>query len=269
MTLALALAGILASLVPAASAEHGARVLATLSFNIHHAEGTDGVLDLDRIAGVIRASRADVVALQEVDRHYSGRSEWVDQAGELARRLDLHVVFGANIDRDPPAEGRPRVQYGTAILSRHPIVDWDNTYLYRSPGQEQRGLLHAELDVHGVPVHVYNTHLAASSALDRRHQTAEIVELIGDTRRAVLLGDINALPDAPEVATLSSALTDVWPVSGRGDGATYPAEDPDRRIDYVFTGPAVRPLVSRVQLTDPAASDHLPLFSRVLVSARG
>ncbi|PXY27265.1 endonuclease/exonuclease/phosphatase family protein [Prauserella muralis] len=244
---------------------HGARVVTVLSFNIHHAQGTDDVLDLGRVARVIRASRADVVGLQEVDRHYSGRSEWADQASELAGMLGYHVVFGANIDRDPPAEGRPRIQYGTAILSRHPITAWYNTHLFRSPNQEQRGLLHAEIDVRGVPVHVYNTHLAASSQTDRAEQTGQIADLIGERRRAVLLGDLNALPGSPEISTLDAAFRDAWPVAGIGDGATYPAEAPDRRIDYVYTSRDVRPVWARVLTTDPAASDHLPLACRVVV----
>ncbi|SFJ96167.1 Metal-dependent hydrolase, endonuclease/exonuclease/phosphatase family [Amycolatopsis sacchari] len=242
-----------------------ARVLNVLSFNIHHAAGTDGVLDVARVADVIRRSGADVVGLQEVDRHYSARSEWADQAGELARLLGYQVVFGANIDREPPSPGQPRVQYGTAILSRYPIRAWDNTYLSRSPDQEQRGLLHAELDVRGKRVHFYDTHLAASSQTDRLAQTRQIVDLIGRTRPSVLVGDLNALPDAPEIATLASAFTDAWPVSGRGDEATYPAEAPDRRIDYVYAGAGARPLVTRVVHADPAASDHLPLAARVLV----
>lgn len=58
----------------------GSRVLDVMTFNIHHAQGTDGVLDVRRIAEVVRTSGADVVGLQEVDSHYSGRSDWADQA---------------------------------------------------------------------------------------------------------------------------------------------------------------------------------------------
>ncbi|GHE90543.1 metal-dependent hydrolase [Amycolatopsis deserti] len=266
VTIVLTLTAILGTAVlPANASEPRQRVLSVLSFNIHHAQGTDDVLDLARVAGVIRDSGADVVGLQEVDRHYSARSGWADQAAELAGMLGYHVVFGANIDRDPPAAGRPRIQYGTAILSRYPITAWDNTYLYRSPGQEQRGLLHAVVDVRGVAVHVFDTHLAASSQADRAEQTRQITELIGDTSPAVLVGDLNALPEAPEIATLNAAFTDAWPVSGKGDGATYPAEAPDRRIDYVYASRSVSPLVTRVLDGTPAASDHLPLMSRLLV----
>ncbi len=266
LAIVLMLSGILlTSVTPANAGEPRQRVLSVLSFNIHHAQGTDDVLDLARVAGVIRDSGADVVGLQEVDRHYSARSEWADQAAELAGMLGYHVVFGANIDRDPPAAGSPRIQYGTAILSRYPITAWENTHLFRSPNQEQRGLLHAVLDVHGVAVHVYDTHLAASSQVDRLEQTRQITELIGGTTPAVLVGDLNALPEAPEIATLNTAFTDAWPASGKGAGATYPAEAPDRRIDYIYASRSVSPLVTRVLDGDPAASDHLPLMSRLLV----
>ena len=55
-----------------------------VSYNIHHEVGEDGALDPGRISEVIRAAGADVVALQEVDRHWSERSDFADQASELA-----------------------------------------------------------------------------------------------------------------------------------------------------------------------------------------
>ncbi|MEU6339436.1 endonuclease/exonuclease/phosphatase family protein [Streptomyces sp. NPDC046977] len=246
----------------------GARVLDVMTFNIHHGQGTDGVLDVRRVADVVRRSGADVVGLQEVDNHYSGRSDWADQAADLAALLGYHVVFGANIDNEPPAPGGHRIQYGTAILSRYAITESDNTWLYKSPGQEQRGLLHATLDVRGKAVHFYCTHLAASSQTDRLQQTPQIVGLIGDTKPAVLVGDFNAVPAAPESQPLQSAYTDAWASSlhGRGDGATYPAEAPTERIDAVYTTRSVQPLVTRVVHADPTASDHLPLLSKVVVA---
>ena len=55
--------------------------LRVASFNIHHGVGLDGKLDLDRIAEVVRSTGAEVVGLQEVDRHLSVRSGWIDQPG--------------------------------------------------------------------------------------------------------------------------------------------------------------------------------------------
>ena len=43
------------------------RTVRVLAYNIRHGEGTDRELDLERVAAVIRAARADIVTLQEVD----------------------------------------------------------------------------------------------------------------------------------------------------------------------------------------------------------
>ena len=80
----------------------------------------DGRLDLERIAGEIERGAADVIGLREVDRHWSSRSEFVDQAGWLARRLGVHVAYAANLDLVPLEPGQTRRQYGTAVLSRLP-----------------------------------------------------------------------------------------------------------------------------------------------------
>ena len=47
-------------------------------WNIHHGEGTDGKIDLQRLADVIAKESPDVVMLQEVDRNMP-RSGKVDQ----------------------------------------------------------------------------------------------------------------------------------------------------------------------------------------------
>lgn len=265
----LAAGTVLAGLSPAAlpaNAAPPARDLTVMSFNIHHAAGTDGVLDLERVAAVVRANHVDVVAMQEVDRHYSARSDWLDEPARLAKLLGYHVVFGANIDQDPPAAGKPRVQYGTAILSRYPIVHSSNTLLFRSPDQEQRGLLRADIEVRGVRVHVFDTHLEAYSLLDRTTQAQQVADLVGDTAPSILMGDLNAEPADPELAPLFTTLTDAWPVAGTGPELTYPAEGPVKRIDFVLTGTGAQPRQCRVVTTDPVAADHLPVACEVSVS---
>src|SRR3954452_4417718 len=161
-----------------------------MTFNIHHGAGTDGRLDLNRTADVIRAAGADVVGLQEVDRHFGARSAFVDQATWLAEDLSMDVVFGANLDLDPIVAGQPRRQYGTAILSAHPILDWENTHLPRFDDHEQRGLLRARISVEGVEIQAYDTHLQHDDAAERLVQAEEIVGLIGEPDEPViLLGD--------------------------------------------------------------------------------
>jgi endonuclease/exonuclease/phosphatase family metal-dependent hydrolase len=234
------------------------RELRVITFNIHH--GADGAeqLDLERIARVIEDSGADVAALQEVDRHWSARSAFADQAAELGRRLQMRAVYAPNLDLDPLEAGQPRRQYGTAILSRFPIAWSRNTLLPRPNNGEQRGLLEAVIRVRGVRVRLAGTHLQHNSALERAAQAQRIAELLAPAREPVVLaGDLNAVPDAPELAPLLGMFADTWTRAGSGPGFTIPVEAPDRRIDYVLTSPDVDARHAEVIATD--ASDHLPL----------
>ena len=126
--------------------------LRVLTYNLHHGEGTDGRLDLERIAGVIRGAEPDVVALQEVDRR-AERTGSVDQPAELARLTGLRVAFGANIS----LQGG---DYGNAVLSRFPIVRQVNHRLPGPANIEQRGVLEVELLVPGreTPLVLLATH---------------------------------------------------------------------------------------------------------------
>jgi endonuclease/exonuclease/phosphatase family metal-dependent hydrolase len=239
------------------------RIMRVMTFNIHHGQGTDGALSLDRIAGVIRARGPEVVGLQEVDRHWSSRSDFADQAAELAADLDMHVAYGANLDLDPPAPGQPRRQYGTAILSRHPILKWDNTLLPRFGDHEQRGLLHAEIMVRGVRVQIYNTHLQHDDAAERLAQATAITKIVeAGAGPAVLTGDLNATPGTPEIQEFTEHLSDGWTGDG---GFTHPSEQPAHRIDYVMTGGGAATDRAAVVTDLPAASDHLPVVGDLRV----
>jgi endonuclease/exonuclease/phosphatase family metal-dependent hydrolase len=251
---------------PAADAQPQAadRELTVASYNIHHAEGVDGELDLDRIAGDIRETDAEVVGLQEVDNHWSERSDFQDQAKELAEELGMHYAYAANLDREPLEPGGERRQYGTAILSEYPILESENTLLPRPNNGEQRGLLEALINVKGVPVRVYNTHLQHNSRAERTAQVAAILEQVGEFEEpSVLVGDLNARPEDPELQPLYASFEDAWVEGGEGPGYTYPAENPDRRIDYVLVSPDIE--VRDAEVLQTLASDHLPVVAELSV----
>jgi endonuclease/exonuclease/phosphatase family metal-dependent hydrolase len=241
--------------------------LRVASFNIHHGVGLDGLLDLGRTAEVIRSTGAAVVGLQEVDRHLSVRSGWVDQAAWLAERLGMEVVYGANIDLDPddpddPAA--PRRRYGNAVLSAHPIRAWRNIPLPGSDGAEPRGLLDVLVSVDGTDVAVAATHLQNRSRAARLAQATRIVdELTASPGPTVLMGDMNAVPESPEVGVLTGALVDAWAAAGIGDGLTFDAATPHARIDYVLASADVAPRAAWVVPTD--ASDHYPLVADLAI----
>ena len=93
-----------------------------MSYNIHHAVGEDNVLDLERIAKVIEDSDAEIIGLQEVDNHWSERSNFEDQTKWLVNRLDMHYNYAVNLNQESLTPAEPRRQYGTAVFSNYPII---------------------------------------------------------------------------------------------------------------------------------------------------
>lgn len=273
LSLAAATSLVAGAVLPAAAApgdlpQAADRTLTVATYNIHHGAGTDSVLDLERIASVLEDGSAELIGLQEVDRHWGERSGFQDQAAWLADRLDMHVCYSANLDHEP-AEGRTdRRQYGTAILSEYRLSDCTSTALPNHPGGEQRGLAQADLKVRGVDLTFYNTHLTHNSASGRAEQAQAVNEVLADADGpTILVGDLNAEPSSPEYGLFTALLDDVWPVAGEGPGYTIDPEDPDRRIDYILTSPDITAV--SVHVVDTQASDHLPVFAEVMLPHPG
>ncbi|MCZ2806777.1 endonuclease/exonuclease/phosphatase family protein [Modestobacter sp. VKM Ac-2983] len=248
-----------------------------VSFNVHHGVGADGRHDLPRLARVLADADADVICLQELDRHFGDRSEHVDQALLLSRGLGMELAWGPSIDEPGTSSGRR--QYGNAVLSRLPVL---GSELHRLPGQgEPRTALRAQVQLAGGVLAVTTTHLSSRSADDRAAQAAAVAALHTDPRTAaVLVGDLNADATAPELAALREHLSDAWELAAdRSDqagrfsvhahqGMTHPARHPRVRIDQVWVSPGVTVRGSRV-LDSAGASDHHPLLVDLDVPATG
>jgi len=227
------------------------------TFNIHHGVGAHGRLDLDRTARAIADAGLEVAALQEVDRRWSARSRFVDQAGYLAERLGMHLVFGPCVVRARHEDEAPR-EYGNALLSRHRIDGTHNRLLPRPRGGEQRALLEAHVVVDGRALRCLATHLHHRSRTERLAQVEAInATVLERDMPTVLLGDLNARPGSPEIAAVTSHLLDTWVTAGGSGGYTFSSRSPHVRIDYVLASPAITVTAARVVRTD--ASDHLPL----------
>jgi endonuclease/exonuclease/phosphatase family metal-dependent hydrolase len=229
--------------IEAIACQHNQRSsdLTVVTFNTHRSYGPNG---LARIAAEIRRARADVVLLQEIDRFWA-RTRYVDQPAWFAQRLGMEYVFGANV-----VSGRR--QYGTATLTRFPVVDQQSTRLPNGPGGEQRGLLRTTLDVDGRQVSVYNTHLQNGMPSLRHRQSRVVAGLVrSDPRPVVLGGDFNAGPTSPTLRGLRSGLRDTWAQVGTGSAATHHG---GARIDYLLASPHFEPTSS--QVLPSGVSDH-------------
>lgn len=262
-----------------------------LTYNVHGWRTADDAPNTHLVADVITSTGADLVALNEVFHRGGTDSPLV----ELAASLGMGYAFGPT---QQAADAAPHPPYGNALLSRHPILAYAGHHLAPLVSYGKRGMLEARVLLPGGQAFtVYVTHLDHRKEQVRLEQWAAAhTWLLRDRARPhLLLGDFNALaasdytgegalerlaayqqergwptPAFDVVAAIVKAgYVDAYGRAGRGPGATFPAEEPERRIDYIFVAPACAGLLlSCAPLDTPAtraASDHLPVLAELRV----
>lgn len=199
------------------------------------------------MAAAVASLRADVVALQEVDRR-TVRTWFVDQPALAARRSGAVARFGA-------ARGfGPGGQYGNALVVRGRILD-HAVHELGGPGEPRVALL-ARVVVHDVELTVVSTHLqnrrgdAPSTA---PAQLEELVEVLsGWPEPWALMGDLNLRADTVEPILRRGGLTPLR------SSPTYPSDEPRIRIDWIAT----RGLgTATATVPDLRSSDHRPVVA--------
>jgi endonuclease/exonuclease/phosphatase family metal-dependent hydrolase len=234
-----------------------------LVYNVHAGKDAAGGDNLERVAALVAATRADIALLQEVDRG-TRRSGQVDQPAALAASTGFAVAFGKTLDYDGG-------EYGIAVLSRWPIVDDTLIRLPVQPPQqrsggsyEPRGAQRVVVRAPGGDVTVVNTHIDPSREDHYRRQEIRTVLAVARAANPIVLvgGDFNSTPESEVQADArQGGIRDAWLICGRGDGFTYPANAPVKRIDYLYlTGSAT---CSRAEVLESMASDHRPLLVTV------
>jgi endonuclease/exonuclease/phosphatase family metal-dependent hydrolase len=239
-------------------AEQKPTTLRVMSYNIHHGEGLDKRVDLERIAAVIKAEKADIVGLQEVDKGVE-RTARRDMPAELAALTGMTCVFSNNFHHQGG-------KYGNAVLTRFPVKSWSNRhYKMLRPG-EQRGIIQVLMEVEGRPLMFMNTHIDyRGDDSERWENTKEIKELVDaySDVPTIIVGDFNDYSHSRVYKRLTEFLVDAWTVAGEGDGFTIPANKPNRRIDYIFYTPASPIVPKRVWVPVTEASDHRPVVAEL------
>ncbi len=228
------------------------RPLRIMTFNIHSGFGSAGRHDPEAIAKVIEDSGADVVALQEVSR-VRLLDGGTDLAAWLSRRLDMPFLF----------HGEEEPIWGNAILSRYPILKHGQGALPQEGSLIARGYLWAEIDIGGeAPLFLIATHLhhIEEDHQVRLNQVPVLLDVWGGRPLTVLLGDLNAEPDWEETRLIYDAsMVDSWLETGRGDGFTWPAVEPHKRIDWIWHTADL--IAVRMEVVQTLASDHLPVLA--------
>lgn len=230
-----------------------------MTYNIHGCVGTDGINDPARIAGVIRKTGAETVALQEVDKN-TQRSGGKNQAAMIAKQLNYHYLFGKTINRSSG-------EYGNALISRYPLELVDNfpiSYLH-----ERRCVLVAKV-LAPKPYYVLATHFDHTAASEEARVKSvqlikEYLEKNPRFRPAVLMGDLNSLPHRQAIPALREAgfriLNDAVPGM-----ITWPAEKPKYLLDYILIWKGDKADLKKCYVVDESvASDHRPVVVHVVL----
>ncbi|WP_255151735.1 endonuclease/exonuclease/phosphatase family protein [Halorarius halobius] len=223
-------------------ADDGPERLRVATYNVHQFVDASGAYNLRAVADLLRRQDAGVVGLQETAgaRVTAGNVHGVRW---LAAALGYHYHLG-------PATRSGG--YGVALLSKWPLRDAAVVDL-PTADTVPRPALRATVEHPDGAFPAVVAHLEVEGTVCER-QARRVVEMVVGDERAVVLGDFNATPDERVYDVLADSLTDAWAAAGDGDGHTYSAARPRRRIDYAF--------VRGFDTTDvavfggPDASDH-------------
>jgi endonuclease/exonuclease/phosphatase family metal-dependent hydrolase len=255
----------------------------------------------------LAALSPDVIGLQEVMRLVDPTtneplSAEVDQAAEIAGELGYRVTYAQGADY-----GNGLVM-GNAILSRFPLLETRSARLPDAGTSERRVIGHALIDTPWGRLPMFVTHFnwrpdhgfaRLKQAIFSAAWIDEVAPPGAGTLPPVLVGDLNAEPDADEIRFLrgygvqegkSVYFADAWVYGGDGSqGATFDRKndyarrtcEPPRRIDYILVrGPDPErrgePLVAKVVFNTPESvadglvwpSDHFGLYAEIAVEPR-
>lgn len=221
-----------------------AHAFTMFSWNIHRGVGMDGKLDLERTASVIRAQKADVIVLQEVDQG-TARAGGRFLAKELADRLGMQLFFGKAID----FQGG---EYGQAILSAHALRE--SRVVKLSHDGEARIAVLAEVKIGEDWVTVGGVHLDAASESRRVAEGKVLLTALSDQKgKMYLAGDWNESPTGAVGQLMHQAG---WLYQKKTNQSySFPQEKPTIEIDYFYTK-GVEPADECRVVDVNGASDH-------------
>ncbi|KKW69232.1 endonuclease [Lampropedia cohaerens] len=236
-------------------------MLRIATYNIH--KGVQGLgplsrLEIGNLGLAIEQLDADIICLQEVRKqNLWGQARFRDwpqlpQAQYLAPEGYEAVYYTNAVTRHG--------EHGNALLTRWPVLRSQQRDI-SDHRLEQRGILHAEVNVAGRSVHVLVVHLGLIH-ISRLRQVAMIREFVREEippdAAVIVAGDFNDWGDQTGMLLRETGFTEY-------DGHrafTYPSRLPVVQLDRIF----VRRLVPRSVFVPRGRiwwrmSDHLPLVA--------
>jgi len=220
---------------------------------------------LHELRDAVRSVSADLVFLQEVmgenALHKQRHARWPDapQYEFLADALWPHSAYGRNA-------AYPHGHHGNALLSKFAIRSHVNRDV-SIRGHEERGLLHAQLEVEGDVLHAICVHLGLLES-HRREQLRLLAEVVAHEVPAdaplIVAGDFNDWRARGHRLVAATGLLEVFEQARGRLARTFPVRLPLLPVDRIY--------VRNLQAHAPTVlssrpwthlSDHAPLCVEV------
>lgn len=237
--------------------------LKLMSYNIHHGEGMDTILDLARISSIIRSIDPDLCGLQEVD-DYCTRTDSVDQTEYLAQSTTMKGTFGKFMNFQ-------KGEYGMATLVKKPIISSKVLRLPDGKHEPRSSIVH-EVKLSDACIIVFaNVHFdwigGEEGSTNRLNQAKELTKYLDSLDHATIItGDFNCTPDSPTMTYFTEQGFEF--VTKGNDKLSFQGKTKSE-IDHLIyrdLGP-IKFIPKNIYLMEePLASDHRPLVVELDVS---
>lgn len=232
-----------------------------LTYNIQH--GLDYKLNkydkirkinLEKIANVIKNSKADIVGLNEVYNYGKDNIDRCEQTKKLANLANIkNFAFAEAI------KVRGTDTYGNAFLSKFDIESI-KTIKVPSPDvhtedvyYEDRVLLKADVNINGKILSCFITHFGLANEEQERMFEVVKKEIEKTNNPYIFMGDFNMTDDSYIIEKIKEMMNITIP----NPIPTFNSIEPFKRIDYIFLSKDIKLIESEV--INVIASDHLPV----------
>jgi endonuclease/exonuclease/phosphatase family metal-dependent hydrolase len=243
------------------------QTLRVATYNIH--KGVQGLglrrrLEIHNLGLAVEQLDADIICLQEVRKVHRREEEYFSRWPEMPQ-ADFLAPEGYEAVYRTNAYTR-HGEHGNAMLSRWPVLAHQHEDM-SDHRFEQRGLLHSEVVVNGLALHVIVVHLGLIRA-SRERQAAQLDRYIAREIPAdaplIVAGDFNDWGERVHRCFAAMGLQTFRPARH----PTFPSRLPLVQLDYVYAR-GLQPL--RVEVPRGRIwwrmSDHLPLIAEFGVPA--
>jgi endonuclease/exonuclease/phosphatase family metal-dependent hydrolase len=229
------------------------------TYNIHKCVGIDRRFSPERIADVLRETKADVIALQEVLCHHNSYKR-DHQAKFIAEELEMQFYLGEN----------RRIKdglYGNAVLTKLPVKTAQN-FDISVQRREPRGCLHTEIEIdEHQSLHFFNVHLG-TSFFERRKQVhrifnQEVLEHRRFSGKRIVAGDFNEWTRGVTTRIFKNNFQTVDARLHLGTTRTFPGVLPLFHLDHIYFDRKFKLANAFLHRSRTAliASDHLPIVA--------